>query len=165
MTDVYVCARCQRCCVIKPGEEELIFPLTDQDIALARARQGDDRWLAEQETSEAFRDMLRRMFPDHVEQVLALFPLGGNHHRLGLDDEGRCKLLGPEGCVLPPESRPTHCRLFPIWARGGKPRPLDADCLAMTENSTLPELLEALRTSREEILELHARLLRAWGLE
>jgi len=164
----HVCARCAAgrpgCCVLKPGEEKIVFPLFPEEVERISAYLGHRRWLAQEPNRPEFVQVMKRMFPLDQAAVEALFPPGGGHYRLGTDSGGRCVFLEDEGCCLPREIRPYHCRIFPLWMRGRRLMVLEAECLARREAKTLEELLQSLGTSGPEVRELFRRMRRAWGL-
>ena len=159
-----VCARCRRCCVVAPEDEALVFPLTPGDMARLRAALGHGRWLDHGPNTPEFLAMLQRLFPRAGAALARAFPPGRVHPRLAVGAGGACFFLGPAGCQLPPELRPAHCRLFPVWGLGQRLVPLEADCLAVRESRTLGELLAAVGLDRDQARALYDSLLAAWSL-
>lgn len=169
--DPEVCARCAglgpTCCQMAPGQGEVCFPLAAVEMdrirdVLPPGRQG---WFAAEPNSAAFVASLLHLFPDARGQVRRLFPQGKEHFRLATAPDGRCLLLGEQGCSLPQEARPYYCRLFPLWLTAGKLGLLEAHCLVCREQERPQAVLRALGLTAAAVCDLHARLRLAWGLE
>jgi len=171
-----VCARCasvsDTCCCLTPGQEEHCFPISAPERqAMQDAGAGDDA-LFTQENTPAFVDNLARLFPGEDTTLRALFPLGGQHHRLNLvpaqGTDGpmlACRLLGPQGCTLPRQARPYYCRLFPFWLRGRSVLYFEFNqCQAVRERRGPGQMYLALGMSEKLARELYASLRTAWGL-
>ena len=122
--DPFVCKRCAglgpTCCQLTPGAEEACFLLSNPEKDRIREAAPQLGAFAVAPNSSAFLDNIIRLFPTEKELVQEIFPERKEHFRLATDREGRCKLLGPEGCLLPVESRPYYCRIFPFWVHGGR---------------------------------------------
>ena len=152
------------CCVLKPGEEKVCFPLFPEEVERISKHLGHRRWLAREPNLPEFIQVMKRMFPLDQNALDGLFPPEADHHRLGTDSRGRCVFLEDTGCSLPRGVRPYHCRIFPLWMRGRRLMVLDAQCLARQEAGSLEELLESLGTSGPQVRRLFKRMRRAWGL-
>lgn len=170
--DPHVCARCGRCCVLAtPGDAERAFPILPADAermdAAARAalkrlgKQGD--WLAEEPTTEAFRQAMSELMALAGADMDVLFPPEGTHRRLATGRDGSCRLLGPEGCSLERENRPLHCRLFPFWVRGGAIMVSQSDCLALEEAARIEDVYASMGIRPAHVRDMHRRLLKRWG--
>lgn len=171
MADPHVCQRCSfegpTCCQLDPGSEESCFPLSavERDKILAELA-GDAGAFARQANTPGFIENMKTLFPGEEELVEALFHPNKFHLRLAVDGEGRCRLLGPGGCILPREARPYYCRLFPLWPVGRSMRVFAAArCLAQRESrGGQARLMAVLGTSPKNVKELYGRLRLAWGL-
>lgn len=168
LTDPAVCAACAgqgpTCCALVPGQEEACFPLSRVEMDRIRECVRGQGWFALEANSAAFVANVCRLFPADKRRVRQLFPKGGEHHRLATRVSGACTLLGESGCVLPVETRPYYCRLFPLWMDGGKLRVLEAHCLARLRAKGPDELLRQVGLTAKSVRDLHCRLRLAWGL-
>ena len=171
-----VCTRCAEspptCCVLSEVEKELCFPIfPDEQKQLEQAtpaRTSDQPgceppFVKSPNTPELIQAMLR-LFPGEEDAIRELFPDGGEHVRLGTDADGYCVFLGDSGCVFSPGKRPAHCRLFPMWVDGNKPRYLDAQCLAIEEARGMAMLYRLLDTDPACVRAAYQELRRFWGL-
>jgi Fe-S-cluster containining protein len=170
VADPDICQRCAQggptCCCLEPGAEQGCFPLApaERDRILG-VLSGAAGAFAREANSPAFVENMKALFPGEEELVAELFPEGGFHLRLAVDAAGRCRLLGPQGCVLPREARPHYCRLFPLWPVGRTVMAFAAErCLAWREGRSLRRMLALLQTTEKNVKELHGRLRLAWGL-
>ena len=170
MDDPHVCARCAgqgpTCCRLESGQEEMCFPLSEMERdRILQYLSGDAGAFARQANTEAFVSNTHSLFPRERNAVDELFPAGGFHLRLALDAEGRCRLLGPQGCTLPREVRPYYCRLYPFWFKpDGMYVFASSRCLAQNEAGTRRRLLSLFGTTEKKLKELYGRLRLAWGL-
>ncbi|MBI5523061.1 MAG: YkgJ family cysteine cluster protein [Desulfarculus sp.] len=160
-----VCARCRRCCTLAPGEEGLVFPLSQEDVARLDQAHGHARWREQSPNSSELLDMLAKLFPRSPAGLARAFPPGDSHWRLAVRADGRCFFLGGQGCQLTAEQRPAHCRLFPVWRLGNHILPLRVECLAIAEAKDMRGLMKSLDLDVALVKELFARIQRAWGLE
>lgn len=170
IADPHVCAACAKdgptCCQLEPGHERFCFPVSavERDKILDCA-EGVRGAFAQEPNSKAFVDNMLALFPGEDGIVRKLFPLTKFHLRLATDEQGRCKFLGAEGCVLPREARPYYCRLFPLWVVGRRINLFTAGrCLAQRQGKGLSGLLVRLGVTSARVRELHGRLRLAWGL-
>ena len=170
MPDPHVCKRCAEsgltCCSLEPGEEESCFPLSavEKDKIL-ECQGGGKGAFAQEENSQIFVDNMKKLFPKEKKLIDTLFPEKKFHLRLATGPDGRCKLLGKDGCVLPGEARPYYCCLFPFWVLGRRVSIFTSGrCLAQKEAKTLKALLASLGATEAGVFDLHARLRLAWGL-
>lgn len=166
----YVCARCARigptCCFVTPGEEQACFPLSVAEKDRIREALPDVGAFAMVPNSPRFLEHMLKLFPRDEARVRELFPERKEHMRLATDAQGNCRLLGPEGCLLPVESRPYYCRVFPFWfQRGQLTAFLPADCLAAREKRSVAGLLKTFGVAPVRLRELFGRLRLAWGLD
>lgn len=164
-----VCARCAErsgtCCSLEPGQEEFCFPLSELERGRMEAAGAKAEHFARQANTEAFVDNLRRLFPGEDAAMTALFPPDGEHERLAVHPDGRCRLLGPAGCLLKREARPLYCLLFPFWMLGGERLYFQhAQCQALRESPGGAGLLAKLGASGREVRRLYSELRRSWGL-
>lgn len=170
MADPHVCARCAlkgpTCCQLDPGNEEYCFPLSEMERdRILQELAGDEGAFAQQANSDRFIENLHKLFPGEQEAVDRLFPRTKFHLRLAVDDAGRCRLLGPQGCRLPREVRPYYCRLFPFWFVRGDMSVFTAErCLARQEAVTKRSILALIGEPEKRLKELYGRLRLAWGL-
>lgn len=165
-----VCRRCAEigstCCVLPPGNEEHGFPVSAMERRRIEETLGLDRGaFTLGPNSGAFRAGLYGLFPRERREVDALFPDGQAHVRLSCDTRGRCIFLRSSGCLLPRQSRPYYCRLFPFWVVGARVTLLAAGgCLARREGRDPAGMLALLDCAATTALDLHGRLRLAWGL-
>ena len=126
--------------------------------------QGGRGAFAREPNSRVFVDSMKKLFPWEKRLIETMFPETKFHLRLATGPDGRCKLLGRDGCVLPVEARPYFCRLFPFWVLGRRINIFTSGrCLAQREAKTLKSLLVAFGTTEAGVFDLHARLRMAWG--
>lgn len=157
MSGPAVCGRCVAkgggCCTSEPG----IFgpPLTS----------GDERRIAQATGRERTQFVqVRDVDPEEVLAWEADVPslkglCKGGIVRSLARPAGRCLLLGPRGCTLPPEAKPLLCQLFPFEVAGQALRVQPAgDCLAVEESHDLPSLARLLRTSARQLVQLDVRV-------
>lgn len=169
MDDPHICARCAEqgptCCRLDTGQEEMCFPLSKMERdRILEYLGGDAGAFAQQANTDAFVRNTESLFPGEEEAVDKLFPKNGFHLRLAVDKDGRCKLLGSEGCMLPREVRPYYCRLYPFWFKpGGMYIFASSRCLAQREGGTKKRLMALIGGSEKKLKELYGRLRLAWG--
>lgn len=177
-----VCARCAArfptCCRLRSAEgdgnadwEGECFPLSEAELerlqSAVRALPDPpaEELAAGAPNSPEFLAAMRALFPGQAEQLAKAYPAGGQHRRMSLRPDGSCVCLTAQGCCLPRESRPWFCRLFPLWINRGRLACFTpADCLAVLESRSLPELLRAFGGSEGEVRRLFESLRRDWGL-
>jgi Fe-S-cluster containining protein len=151
--------------MLAPGQEEFCFPLSEIERHRILETGADKGFFAQEVNSAAFLDTMRKLFPGEEERLAALFPDRGSHFRLATHPDGRCKLLGPQGCTLPREARPYYCRLFPLWPERGEFMVFGSGrCLARQEARGLAAILRILGENQANLRHLHGRLRLAWGL-
>ena len=165
-----VCARCAgqgtSCCRLDPGGGGVCFPVSamewDRILDVVGGTKGA---FVQEPNSPPFLDAMRRLFPGEGRAVAALFPAHQFHLRLATTARGSCVFLGPQGCALPRETRPYHCRLFPFWMQGERLTLLHAPgCLALREGGVVEDVLDVLHMRERDVRTLHGRLRLAWGL-
>ncbi len=165
-----VCARCAKrfnsCCAMLPGNEEVCFPLS-----LGEAQRMSDHGIPPQSVesqpnTQPFIDCMNRLFPADTSTIESTFPLGKVHLRLASDQEGRCKLLSPSGCMLPGEARPWYCRLFPFWFMPSGMLTMFASkqCLVYLESRSVRHAMDTLDVKEHALRLLFSNLRRAWDL-
>ncbi|WP_461210306.1 YkgJ family cysteine cluster protein [Desulfocurvus sp. DL9XJH121] len=170
MGDPHVCARCAEsegtCCRLEPGLEEMCFPLSEMERdRILRELAGDAGAFARQANTPGFVRNMHSLFPGEEADVDVLFPARGFHIRMATDETGRCRLLGPEGCVLSREARPYYCRLFPFWFQGGALYVFASEsCRAQREAGARRRLLSLFDVTEKQLKDLYGRLRLAWGL-
>ncbi|WP_460139038.1 YkgJ family cysteine cluster protein [Salidesulfovibrio brasiliensis] len=167
--DPHVCARCAQqgptCCRLEAGQEEVCFPLSVTEQERIREVLPDTGGFEQEPNSRAFINNVRRLFPNEDEAVHELFPVKGTHVRLALGKDGSCRFLGPNGCVIPKESRPYYCRLYPFWITGGEVLVFDSPtCLARRECRSINCMFRVIETNAATVRDLYGRLRLAWGL-
>ncbi|MGE4504118.1 MAG: YkgJ family cysteine cluster protein [Desulfovibrionaceae bacterium] len=167
--DPGICKRCAllgaTCCELSPGNEENCFPLSLDEKERIQTEVQLSGGFALQENTKAFIDGMCRLFPDEARLVRELFPERKFHFRLAVDSAGRCRFLGPQGCVIPTEARPYYCRLFPLWMGGDRITVFNTlTCLARKEAVHQKALLESLGVSAASVRDLMGRLRLVWGL-
>ena len=170
----HVCARCPKvmstsCCEVKPHERLATITWADADrVQAATGLRVDD--FTEWEWLDA----------DQAHAWLELHPAYRGYldvapRRLSLKAvDGRCTLLGEQGCTLEPEVRPTPCRIYPFDVETGmlqverfasveEARRLVVNgaahaCLAVEESRSLRELYRAFSTTASRVRELAVQL-------
>ncbi len=167
--DPHVCKRCTdrgpTCCRLKPGEEEVCFPLSEMERDRILEHVRDKGAFVQQANTQPFVDNVKRLFPGEKARIEQLFPPHGFHLRLATRADGSCVFLSPGGCVLPREARPHYCLVFPFWISGERITLFTPPgCLAVEESKTLQELLGKIGMSETEVRTLHGRIRLAWGL-
>lgn len=110
--DEFLCVRCARhmrtCCqtceiYVSPGDRRRIAAHTGRDDFHEFRRPANEDYL-DQDDDPAWRDHVFRA--DGARRVLRRQQTPGV--------EGNCVFLGERGCVLPLETRPLVCRLYPF---------------------------------------------------
>lgn len=167
--DPGVCARCAAsgptCCHLDPVDAEFCFPLSEAEKNRILDSVSVSGGFVLQDNSQAFVDNVCRLFPGEESLVRTVFPEGGSHFRLAVGSHGACRFLGAQGCIIPRDSRPYYCRLFPFWMIGGEVIHFDACiCMARREGRSLAQMLNSIGTTRANIRDLFGRLRLAWGL-
>lgn len=164
-----VCGRCaargRTCCTVSSGDEEFCFPVSIPEMhAIRNAGQGGEDCFVLVPNSPGFVEQLGFLMPDR--DIEAAFPEHGSHWRLATTAQGACIFLGPAGCVLDREVRPTYCRLFPLWQyRGQLTWFAAAECLANEECPSLTAMLAAMGTSGKEVRTLFREMCEKLGLQ
>ncbi len=166
--DPSICARCASlgptCCTTVPGREEFCFPLSDLEKERIQDLLPQGGFVL-QENTEGFIAGVARLFPGEEALVRVLFPPRRQHFRLALDQSGRCRFLGAEGCLIPREIRPYYCRLFPFWMSGTELSAFDApECLARKGADGVAVMLQRVEMTGAQVRDLYGRLRLAWGL-
>jgi Fe-S-cluster containining protein len=132
--------------------------------AIRNAGQGGEDCFVLVPNSPGFVEQLGFLMPDR--DIEAAFPEHGSHWRLATTAQGACIFLGPAGCVLDREVRPTYCRLFPLWQyRGQLTWFAAAECLANEECPSLAGMLAAMGTSGKEVRTLFREMCEKLGLQ
>jgi Fe-S-cluster containining protein len=107
-TDDFLCARCSRrqktCCqftdiVLTDGDVQRVSEYAGRSDFIEYRPAGGPEYL-DQDDDPTWRDATFR--PDGTRRVVKWKP------------DGDCTFLGPAGCVLPYETRPLICRLYPF---------------------------------------------------
>ena len=172
--DPHVCARCAAvsptCCVASMQDIECCFALNlaEREAIEAYTKQHSPDLQAFTQTANtpAFRRSMQALFPQDRRAINRLFPAGGKHYRLSVDEQGACRLLGPQGCMLPRTTRPLYCRIFPFWIQeDGLWHFAKPDCLAQQENIYHNTLLLAFDLAMKDVASLHKALRKGWGLD
>ncbi len=169
LNDPFVCKRCSEqgptCCQLTLGQEEFCFPLTVGEKDRIQEILPHKGGFVLQENSASFVDNLIRLFPGEKDNVRQLFPLKKDHVRLAIGPDGKCKFLGPHGCLIPVEARPYYCRLYPFWFVGNRLTVFESSgCLAVREASSISGLIKCMGTGKSALGDLFGRLRLAWGL-
>lgn len=163
-----VCARCaaqgRGCCVITPAQDELAFPVFEEERARISDHVGHDRGFFRSPNTQGFWTMLETLFPGEEAVLRERFPEWSAHFRLATDEDGTCAFLGRGGCTLPAEVRPAHCRLFPAWVLHGSLVFTAGPCLAKEEARGVAMLLRSVNITPALARELYQRLRRYLGL-
>ena len=132
--------------------------------AIRNAGQGGEDCFVLVPNSPGFVEQLGFLMPDR--DIEAAFSEHGSHWRLATTAQGACIFLGPAGCVLDREVRPTYCRLFPLWQyRGQLTWFAAAECLANEECPSLTAMLAAMGTSGKEVRTLFREMCEKLGLQ
>ncbi len=132
--------------------------------AIRNAGQGGEDCFVLVPNSPGFVEQLGFLMPDR--DIEAAFPEHGSHWRLATTAQGACIFLGPVGCVLDRQVRPTYCRLFPLWQyRGQLTWFAAAECLANEECPSLTAMLAAMGTSGKEVRTLFREMCEKLGLQ
>jgi len=148
----FLCVRCSRrrptCC-----QDSEVYPTP-----------GDVRRIAQATGREDFYEYRRPDNPIYAQEnddpfwIEHVFRSDGTRRVLKRQPQGDCTFLGEAGCVLPLETRPLICRLYPFdFTVHGLLDELAQGC----PTELLPEgvgLLEALDIRREDALRWHHQL-------
>lgn len=166
-SDPGICAACAKvgttCCYIEPDKAELCFPLSRPEAKRLREYVGKELHLGEAPNSLEFLNVMKNLFPAEDTTVSKIFPLGGNHLTLAVNN-GFCVHLGERGCVLPRVVRPWFCRIFPFWVDRGNLTGFAAPyCLAQRQTITVRGLLNCMGQSEVGVFEIYNRLRFDWG--
>ncbi|MDR1241493.1 MAG: hypothetical protein LBM00_01725 [Deltaproteobacteria bacterium] len=183
----YICARCAgqglTCCRIgqaapdnTPADRESVcFPVSVNEqrriIEDLRAHSHGThsvtaaQLFAHASNDEKFYAAMRALFPAGGELLKQLYPAGGQHLHMRLRPDGACACLSDTGCVLSVQARPWYCRIFPFWVIKSRLLIFKSEtCLAVAHKS-LPSIMRAFSTDKQELFGLYAHLRRDWGLE
>ena len=169
ITNPHICVACAAqgptCCRLLPGSEEHTFPLSHLEWTRILEHVPDQGFFASERNSPAFLTSMRHLFSGENEALEQLFPPHGEHLRLATRPDGDCAFLGPAGCVLPNEVRPSYCRIFPFWVFGDRVTLFKpAYCLAVRRAGVVRTLFETMGMTEAEVRHLYGTLRLAWGL-
>ena len=170
--DPFICARCAMqgpsCCRMENAASGRCFPLSEAEKSRLEphaAALGVPAAAMEENTPD-FLQILRVLFPDRPDRLSQVFPLGGTHWRLPLDDGGTCLFLREDGCALPRDARPWYCQLFPLWVSGNYFDRFQPEfCLLTREVPRLQDVFTSLHMTREQAKMLYDSLCHDWGME
>ena len=168
----FICARCATvnptCCRTDIADSDKCFPLSEAEkerLAPYAASLGIPAAESEENTPEFLR-LMRFLFPDDRDALIAAFPPEGRHHRLPLAEDGACLFLREDGCALPRDARPWYCQLFPLWVRRKYfDRFQPESCLLTREAPSLRDVFAALGMTREQAGAVYSSLRHDWGME
>ncbi|WP_291321014.1 zinc/iron-chelating domain-containing protein [Desulfonatronospira sp.] len=168
-TQDYICLRCSRvyptCCRLKPGLEELCFPLSRQEQKNIQNHLLHSDFFVEQSNTAKFISTMGRLLPDHYQKTRSIFTPDTCHLRLKTLSDGKCILLQDDGCLLPRHMRPFYCRLFPFWFyRGRLGYMASRECLAQQETREVKNLLKLFRAEVSALQADYYSMLRNLGL-
>lgn len=167
-----ICATCAQngptCCQLGQGQADFSFPLSrveTQIISVCDRWQGM-RFTVRVSNSSRFISRLKNLFPSDLDRIQALYPEHGRHEHLLTDECGRCVFLGPVGCLLPGNTRPLYCRLFPFWVIGGRVGffPFEL-CQAQKSARSVNKVMRCLNMNTSQIFSLYHELRSAWLLD
>lgn len=165
-----VCVNCAArgvtCCQMPDGSPENCFPLSEAEKKRISAAIGRDDFWTDLDNSPEFQALLEGVFQADQSRIARRWPIGGQHSYLATNERGDCVLLGPDGCTVPPESRPHYCRLYPFWVYAGQLTYFrDQSCLAVRTCPSLAALTRLFNVNNKEIMDIYARLCHDWGLD
>lgn len=172
-TSTFVCARCPKmlgtsCCEVKDHEQ--LATLTAADVhriveatGQRPARFTTSEWLTLDEAREY--EERRPLYRGYFRHGPARLTLQRRN--------GACVFHDPRtGCSLPPDAKPTACRLYPFeqWPDGSWSLQVDrfgeldaarasgSACLAVEEANAMDDLLAAFAMTREQVEALGQRI-------
>lgn len=171
--DPSICARCaalgETCCYGLSGVDDAFMPVTEWEIERVLAEANwltRDQLVTECLNTPDFLAHLIKLFPGEGEKLSRLFPPGGHHYRLATDQDGRCALLGPKGCLVPRTIRPLFCLIYPFWPMGSTAQVFaNPECLAQVEAESAIHLCRLLQANWPWLTRLQTHLRRLWGLD
>ena len=159
IVDEFLCVRCARhmrtCCQTSevyatPGDVQRIEEFTGR-VDFFEFRKPDDPVYLEQDDDPVWER--------------CVFRLDGTRRVLKREPDGNCTFLGDAGCVLPLETRPLICRIYPYdYTADGLREKLAGGCPTelLAEGQ---ELLDALQIDRADAVRWHEQLYREIQLE
>jgi Fe-S-cluster containining protein len=166
------CILCARkgptCCQTGQDRTELGFPLSEveNEIISTYNNQKDICFTVRTLNSPQFISRLKYMFPKDIDRIQALYPDNGYHESLATDNQGRCFFLDSTGCLLPKETKPLYCRIFPFWVIGKKVGYFNFEiCQAQKDAGTVQTVLMHFNMNSSQIHLLYDALRRFWGLD
>jgi Fe-S-cluster containining protein len=163
--DEPVCFQCSRifptCCVAPDNKNEEMTILSDVETDMIRAVTGKNtgQYIAEASNSKDFLKKLASLFPYDIDKIVKKNKPGSSHYRLIIKNDRRCSFLTDTGCLLPYDSKPLFCRIYPFWVMDGEIKLFtNSQCLALLRTSGVLQLYEVFNTTEKEVFELYNKL-------
>jgi len=167
-----ICGQCDKlnrsCCTLKAETNEgLPAPLSKPEITriLSSSKNRKQEDIVDSRiNSLQFVNQMSILFPDKADLIHKAFPVNEEHFELKTVGDA-CIFKDLDGCLLPNKSRPHFCRIYPFWFFENEPYIFeDANCLALENAQTIPEVLLSLGTRFEKLQQIHAQICEIWGL-
>jgi Fe-S-cluster containining protein len=166
----YICIECSRvfptCCVAPNNRKEEMTVLSADEVTMMLSVTGEKnrgQYIAKVPNSIDFFKKLAALFPCNTEEIIAKNKPGAWHYRIGIKNDNRCPFLTETGCLLPCNSRPWFCRIYPFWVMNGKVELFtNNQCLALLRSSAISQVYGLFHTNEQEVLELYSRLKDTW---
>jgi len=166
----YICIECSRvfptCCVAPDNRREEMTVLSADEVTMILSETGYkncSQYIAEVPNSKDFFKKLASLFPYNVEEIIAKNKPGAHHYRIRIKKDNRCSFLTDTGCLLPYNSRPWFCRIYPFWVMDGEVELFtNNQCLALLRSSGISQVYDLFNTNEQEVVELYSKLKDAW---
>ena len=166
----HICLQCSRvfptCCIAPHNRDEEVTVLSEDEVKTIISVIGEkrsNRYIAKVPNSKDFFKKLAALFPYNVEEIIAKNKPGAWHYRIRIKNDSRCSFLTETGCLLPYDSRPWFCRIYPFWVMNGKVELFtNNQCLALLRSTDISQVYEVFNTNEEEVMELYRKLKDAW---
>ncbi len=165
-----ICFQCSRifptCCVAPDNPDEEMTLISAEEAAMMQSITGVKNigeYIAEVPNSKEFFKKLASLFPYDIDKIIKKNKPGSSHYRLKIKNEKQCSFLTKQGCLLPYNSKPWFCRIYPFWIMDGKVKLFtNNQCLALLRTSNISQAYEIFSINEKEILELYDNIRNAW---
>ena len=141
------------CCTTDPNRRDLQYPISTTDVF----KMADFLDVPISEIAEMFSvSSDEKFYLCGISKVFQPFLEGDVKLVLRIKPDGKCVMLGDDGCRLPACVRPTICRLYPLAPKSLLSNELSADlsneyhCLAIKESNNISEILDSIGQTRYE---------------
>lgn len=145
------------CCNV--GNKDVQFPISGQDVNRIKKATGLDyfKYVRVDKVNDEEYDVIKSVSP------MFLYLLkGGLRFKLATQDIGggmrKCRLLGPEGCLLKSKYKPNTCRLAPFWFDATDPEHVKPvilfekrDCAVVKKSKTVSDICAAIGMTEDQV--------------